>query len=358
MPEYLAPGVYIEELPTGTHPIEAVATSVVGFIGVSTQPGLLSAVTSTTEFERSAPADSTQYLRSAVHGFFQNGGTRCSIVWIAASDPIDAALAALSEERISILCCPDEQAFTNAAAMMVADCEQRKDRFCILQSPLSVIPHATHEPPVHSSYAAYYHPWLTVPGPDGNVTLTVPPSGHVAGIYARIDTNRGPWAVPADVLLGVRGLSQDIDETDAHTLTTRGINVLRNVPGRGIRIWGGRTTSADLEWKYVNIRRLFIFIEESLTRGLQWTVSEPQGIRLWETVRAVIENFLQGVWKAGALVGEKSEEAFFVRCDRTTMTQEDVDAGRLVALVGVSAVRPAEFVILRVTCQSTSPTGP
>src|SRR5262249_52558198 len=174
-----------------------VSTSVTRFIGVSAQPKVLSAVTSMREFEQSAAADSSLYLSSAVRGFFDNGGQQCSIAWIAATDPIEAALEALSRESASILSCPDENLFQDAAAAMTAHCEKRKDRFCILQSPQPAIPNATHESPVHSSYAAYYHPWITVTGPDGVTTQTVPPGGHVAGIYARTDLERGVWKAPA-----------------------------------------------------------------------------------------------------------------------------------------------------------------
>jgi phage tail sheath protein FI len=356
--EYLAPGVYIEEVPFGAHPIEGVSTGVTGFVGVSAQPKLLSGIASMREFEQSAAADSSPYLSSAVRGFFDNGGQRCSIAWIAATDPIEAALEALSGGPVSILCCPDQNVFPNAPGAMTAHCEKRKDRFCILQSPQPAMPNTTHEPPVHSSYAAYYHPWITVTGPDGVTTQTVPPGGHVAGIYARTDLERGVWKAPAGVTVNrAIALSQDIQGTDVDLLVGRGIDVLRNEPGHGIIVWAARTTSADQDWKYVNVRRLLIFIESSAQRGLQWVVFEPNASTRWEAVRASIESFLFGLWKSGGLIGQKPEEAYFVRCDRTTMTQDDIDNGRLIALVGVAPVRPAEFVIFRIMCQGDRPSN-
>jgi phage tail sheath protein FI len=236
---------------------------------------------------------------------------------------------------------------------MAAHCEQRKDRVCILQSPQPVMPDASHDVPVHSSYAAYFHPWVTVVGLDGAATVTVPPGGHVAGVYARVDSERGVWAAPAGVrLVGVTGLSQQLNSAETDVLSARGINLLRFFPGRGCEVWGARTTSQDPEWKYVNIRRLAIFIERSLGRGLEWAVFEPNGPTLWAAVRLRIEDFLLNSWRSGALAGRTPEEAFFVRCDETTMTQDDIDMGRFVVIVGVAAVRPAEFVRVRITGQT------
>src|SRR5262249_53848978 len=159
---------------------------------------------------------------------------------------------ALSPEPVSILCCPDEHAFANAARAMTGRCERRKDWFCILQSPQASIPTSTHAPPVQSTYAAYYYPWITVAAPGGAGQLVAPPCGHVAGVYARTDIERGVWTAPAGVALnGVTALSDDVHGSDADQLASRGIDVLRRVPGRGIVVWSARTTSADQDWKYV-----------------------------------------------------------------------------------------------------------
>jgi uncharacterized protein len=355
MPEYLAPGVYVEEVAFRAQTIEGVSTSTAGFVGVSRDRKLERLMTSFAEFERAAPADSTAYLTDAVKGFFDNGGRRCAVAWIAPADPIEAALAGLAEEPVSILCSPDEAALPNAAAAMAAHCEERKDRFCILQASQPVVVHEEHEPSVRSSYAAYYHPWLKI---DAAGTRLVPPCGHIAGLYARVDAQRGVWKAPSGERIdGAAGLSQEITTSTADLLVPRGIDVLRMDPSRGLVAWAARTTSTDPEWKYVNVRRLFIFVEESIEEGLQWVVSEPNGVALWESVRASIDRFLLGLWRSGALVGSTADEAYFLRCDRTTMTQDDIDNGRLVALVGVAPMRPAEFVIIRITVQSRRSPG-
>jgi uncharacterized protein len=357
MPEYRAPGVYIEEVAFGAHPIEGVSTSTAGFIGAADGPRLLSGITGFKDFEQAA-SGSSLYLSSAVRGFFDNGGQRCSVVLIAATDPVEDALEALSGEPVSILCCPDENVFSNAANVITEHCERRKDRFCILQSPQPTVPISTHQPPVRSSYAAYYHPWLIVPTPDRASSLAVPPGGHVAGVYARTDIQRGVWKAPAGARIErVTALSENITSSDVGLLVDRGIDVLRNEPIRGIVVWAARTTSSDQDWKYVNIRRLFIFLEHSIDRGLRWVIFEPNGVALWEIVRRAIDAFLLGVWKSGALIGQTVDEAYFVHCDRTTMSQDDIDNGRLVALVGVAPLRPAEFVILRITCLLQDATG-
>jgi hypothetical protein len=353
MPEYLAPGVYIEELPAQLHSIQGVSTSIVGFVGVGQQASGAVAITSFAEFERAIGSSARGNLPIAVKGFFENGGTRCYVALIAPTDALQAGLDVLAPEDISILCCPDENRFANAAAVMAAHCEQRKDRVCILQSPQPVMPDATHDVPVHSSYAAYCYPWLTVAGLDGVTSVTVPPGGHVAGIYAHVDSQKGVWVAPAGVrLIGVTGLSQQISSAESDLLSARGINVLRFFPGQGYEVWGARTTSQDLDWKYVNVRRLAIFVERSLSQGLQWAVFEPNGPTLWAAVRLRIEDFFLNVWRSGGLMGRRPEEAFFVRCDNTTMTQTDIDLVRFVVIVGLAPVRPAEFVILRITGQT------
>ena len=188
----------------------------------------------------------------------------------------------------------------------------------------------------------------------------VPPCGHVAGIYARVDVERGVHKAPAnEVVRGiVRQRLQSGEEPLSHTLSKhqqdilnpRGINVIRDFrsKGRGIRVWGARTMSSDAEWKYVNVRRLFIFLVQSIDRGTQWVVFEPNDEATWAAVRRAVENFLVTVWRTGALLGTTPDEAFFVKCDRTTMTQDDIDNGRLICLIGIAPVKPAEFVIVRI----------
>ena len=208
---------------------------------------------------------------------------------------------------------------------------------------------------IDSTYAALYYPWITIGNPVAATDplqpteINVPPSGAVCGIYARTDIERGVWKAPAnETITGAIGLERDVRFGEQEILNPLGINCVRALPNRGIRVWGARTISSDPEWKYVNVRRYFLYLEASIDRGTQWAVFEPNGEALWANVRSTVSDFLYNEWVSGALLGTKPEEAFFVRCDRTTMTQNDLDNGRLVCLVGVAALKPAEFVIFRI----------
>jgi uncharacterized protein len=200
-----------------------------------------------------------------------------------------------------------------------------------------------------SSYAALYYPWVHVLDPISRMEIDLPPSGFVAGIYARNDVNRAVFKAPAnEVVTGALGFETLLDTGQQEVLNPLGINCFRFFEGRGFRLWGARTISSDPEWKYVNLRRYFAYLEHSIDRGTQWAVFEPNGEMLWANVRRTVVDFLFNEWVMGALLGDKPEQAFFVKCDRSTMTQNDLDNGRLVCLVGVAALRPAEFVIFRV----------
>jgi len=200
-----------------------------------------------------------------------------------------------------------------------------------------------------SKYAAFYYPWIRVLDPVTQTEIYLPPSGFIAGIYARNDVERAVFKAPANEVVGLAiGLEQPINKAQQEVLNPEGINCIRFFEGRGFRVWGARTTSSDPEWKYVNLRRYFAYLERSIDRGTQWAVFEPNGDALWANVRQTIQDFLFNEWVTGALLGEKPEKAYFVRCDRSTMTQNDLDNGRLVCLIGVAVVRPAEFVIFRI----------
>ncbi|MBQ0826634.1 phage tail sheath family protein [Streptomyces tagetis] len=207
-----------------------------------------------------------------------------------------------------------------------------------------------------SSYAALYHPWIETLDPNespeqGSLPgkLLLPPSGFVAGIYARSDITRGVHKAPAnEVVLGLTRFEANINTGRQQVLNPEGINALRFFPGRGNRVWGARTLSSDPEWKYVNVRRFFILLEHSIDKATQWAVFEPNGPDLWQKIVRAVEDFLDLQWRNGALLGATRAQAYFVRCDRTTMTQNDLDNGRLICLVGVAPVRPAEFVIFRI----------
>ena len=209
---------------------------------------------------------------------------------------------------------------------------------------------------VDSKYAALYFPWVVVANPlarpdAGNIPgeLACPPSGFVCGIYARNDVERGVHKAPAnEVVRGAVRFETEINFAQQGILNPIGVNCLRFFPGRGYRVWGGRTISSDPEWKYVNVRRYFNYLERSIDRGTQWAVFEPNGERLWANIRETVSSFLYNEWFNGALLGATPKEAFFVRCDRSTMTQNDLDNGRLICLIGVAVLKPAEFVIFRI----------
>lgn len=202
---------------------------------------------------------------------------------------------------------------------------------------------------IDSKYAAFYYPWVRVLDPVTQQEIHLPPSGFVAGIYARNDVERAVYKAPANEVVRLAiGFEKTLNKAQQEVLNPEGINCFRFFEGRGFRLWGARTTSSDPEWKYVNLRRYFAYIERSIDRGTQWAVFEPNGEALWSNVRQTIQDFLYNEWVSGALLGEKPEKAYFVRCDRSTMTQNDLDNGRLVCLVGVAVVKPAEFVIFRI----------
>jgi phage tail sheath protein FI len=200
-----------------------------------------------------------------------------------------------------------------------------------------------------SNYAAFYYPWIRILDPVTGLVNFIPPSGVVAGIYARNDVDRAVYKAPANEVVNVSiGFERLLSKSQQEVLNPEGINCFRYFYGRGYRLWGARMMSSDSEWKYVNLRRYFAFLEHSIDRGTQWAVFEPNGERLWASVRGTIDDFLLDQWQSGALLGDKPEKAYFVRCDRSTMTQNDLDNGRLVCQIGVAPLRPAEFVIFRI----------
>ena len=488
MPEYLAPGVYIEEISIGAKPIEGVSTSTAGFLGQTERgPVGLRLVTSFGQYQALYGGFiEGKYLAYAVDGFFRNGGQRCyigriegkdetgqkaasatlkkdqnpvitvsalgpgdwggriaikvenaglkdinsdlfllkvaywkespdtplndekatileeydnlspiasssdyylnrinnisNLVTLAANDagrpdnveysiltggasfeiklgdyqgieePISrTGLAAFKEkEDISIVCIPDENSIDGLSSALVTHCEEM-NRFAICQAKLLAGPIGDLHHGMDSKYAAFYYPWIEIIDPVTNLKKLIPPGGHMAGVYARSDSERGVHKAPAnEVLRGAVDLQINLTKKEQDTLNPRGVNCIRSFVGRGIRVWGARTTSSDPAWKYLNVRRLFSYIEKSIDRGTQWVVFEPSDEKLWARVRQTISQFLVGVWRDGALMGTTQDEAFFVKCDRTTMTQDDIDNGRLIILIGIAPVKPAEFVIFRI----------
>ena len=371
----MSPGVYIEEVETGAKPIEGVSTSTAGMVGL-TQKGPLNQptlVTSFSEFQRlfggylDISHGDYRFLPHAVEGFFQNGGKRVYINRVAATDGMisdetiigkDSAepnqrtglWAFKGVDEIKILAIPNgtNQKIQNA---MIKHCENLKNCFAVLDpKKCATLDEIRNQRSLYNSaYAALYYPWIKIRHPDTEEILSIPPSGHICGIYARTDLQRGVHKAPAnEVIEGVLGPEQQIPKAQQDMLNPFGVNCLQEFSGRGFRVWGARTTSNDSLWKYINLRRLFLYLEESIEKGTQWVVFEPNNQKLWAKVNQTISQFLTSVWKDGALMGTTQEQAFFVKCDRNTMTQDDIDNGRLIMLIGVAPVKPAEFVVFRI----------
>ena len=235
--------------------------------------------------------------------------------------------------------------------LLISHAERMKYRIAVVDSgnEQSLSQVRDFKAKLDSKYAAFYYPWVRVLDPITRREIHLPPSGFVAGIYARNDIERAVYKAPANEVVRLAiGFETLLNKSQQDVLNPEGINAFRFFEGRGYRLWGARTTSSDPEWKYVNLRRYFAYLEHSIDRGTQWAVFEPNGELLWAGVRRTVEDFLLNEWQAGALLGDKPERAFFVKCDRSTMTQNDLDNGRLVCLIGVVALRPAEFVIFRI----------
>ena len=274
-------------------------------------------------------------------------------------------LGVLAEiEDIAIVALPGGAAYDNpelcqlAGSLLIAHADRMKYRIAVVDAPRasSITEVRAFRGKFDSTRAAMYHPWIEVFDPLQRAAqgapprrILLPPSGFVTGIYARNDVTRGVFKAPAnEVVQGLTRFEANINTPRNDVLNPEGINALRFFPGRGNRVWGARTMSSDPEWMYVNVRRLFNYLEHSIDRAMQYAVFEPNNERLWASIRQSVEDFLYQQWLAGALLGSKPEEAFFVRCDRTTMTQNDLDNGRLVCLIGVAPTKPAEFVIFRI----------
>ncbi len=261
-------------------------------------------------------------------------------------------------DEIAILYAPDVNIMEDVqkAAMvdsLLSHCEALKDRFAVLDIPrgsADITGLSISSAPLRPSlYGAVYYPWIKVMDPLTQRQKLVPPGGYMAGIYARTDNERGVHKAPANALVrGALDVEFPITKGEQDLLNPRNINCIRFFQGQGILVWGGRTISDNTLWKYINVRRLFIYVEESIQKGTQWVVFEPNDERLWSRVIQTISQFLTGVWHDGALMGATPAEAFFIICDRTTMTQDDIDNGRLICKIGIAPVKPAEFVIFRI----------
>jgi hypothetical protein len=386
MPDYRSPGVFVEEVPSSTSPIQGAGTSTAGFIGLYGLPATLTLpfteasklaadgqvvlCTNFTEFTNhfggfATPKsfddeDRHSHLVHAVYGFFNNGGTRCFVTRVKDTAALDGALKSFEAiDELSIVALPGATASADVDKLLT-HCALMQDRVAVLDAPETG---PDKEAPAfgtlpQSHFAAYYHPWLQVFDPEVVAdTATgkkgahrfVPPSGHIAGIYARVDATRGVHKAPAnEPVRGALGLRWPVSTRIQDGLNEKGVNCIREVNG-SIRVWGARTLAGPThrEFTYLNVRRLFSYLYDSLRAGLQWTVFEPNNPDLWARITRNTTSFLTTVWASGALFGNTPEEAFYVKCDAETNPPEQRELGRVITEIGVAIVRPAEFVVIR-----------
>jgi len=366
--ENKAPGVYIEEIqPTG--PIAGVGTSTVAFIGPVVKvladaefnkPVKVTNWTQyTTNFGEYAEAKNV-HLPYAVRGFFENGGSVAYIVPI--KDKYDAALDSLTRvDDVSLLCIPG-QIDVAVQVAVITHCAKMQDRFAILDAPQDPAPLKADGPlgklragvTSREGYAALYYPWIKISDPKPAAgqpagLLAVPPSGHLAGIYARSDGQRGVHKAPAnEIIRSALALDFLLNDDEQGDLNRRGINALRVFPGGPPVVWGARTTTDGTPWRYINVRRLFMYVEESIQEGIRWAVFEPNDLALWKKLDRTITEFLTRVWQAGALFGKTAKEAFYVRIDAELNPEAVRALGQIIIEIGMAPVRPAEFVVVRI----------
>lgn len=410
MPTYMAPDIYIEEVAGGARPIQAVGTSTAGFVGEAPAPAQhlneAIAVNNWSQFVREFTSEESKStpLSHAVYGFFQNGGSRCFVVNVGAGGLLAGGgrnrvgLEVLEQvDEVAIVAAPG---YTDPASYeaILAHCEKLQDRVGILDAPENVeditrltqvatakatskakaspspatgatgsgpaAPGATGTPAGASTsgglrprqsdggYATFYFPWITVRDPFSPTDLVnVPPSGHLAGIWARTDALRGVHKAPAnEPIRGALDLTYTLTRDEQGVLNQSGINCIRLFAREGIRVWGARTIAdGSGEWRYLNVRRLFNMIEKSIGTSTRWIVFEPNDRTLWKSIRRDISAFLTRVWRDGALMGRTPQEAFFVKCDEETNPPESIDAGMVVTLIGIAPVKPAEFIVFRIS---------
>jgi uncharacterized protein len=309
-----------------------------------------------------------QRLAHAVYGFFNNGGSRCYVARVTAEVDLDAVLTAFAAlDEIALICAPGQESDA-VRDKIVTHCAAMGDRFAIFDGPqlassLDTLTHiAADSPPgvmpKKTDLAAWYYPWVKVFDPGAQLTdpnsqgeIAVPPSGHIAGIYARVDAERGVFKSPAnEVIRGALDVTHQLSKNDQNDLNPKGVNCLR-VLNDNIYVWGARTVggAANADLKYVSVRRTLLFLRESIEQGTQWAVFEPNTPALWAKISRNVTAFLTTAWRAGALFGTTAEEAFFVKCDAETNSSELREQGQVVTEIGVAIARPAEFVIFRIS---------
>ena len=408
MPQYLSPGVYVEYVPPASLPLAGVATSVAGFIGVvdnnvtmPPQPGkfqprtddngdpvlddngqpildpipytvadpnIPELITSWEQFKNKFGDFQTgnATLAHAVYGFFFNGGSRCYVLRVATAAELDNPAEELEQfepvDEITIVAIPGAVTDVQHTAI-IAHCVKMEDRVAILDGNKDADPDNISgirpvAPSKEASYAALYYPWIKVSNPlsqnQEDQKIDIPPSGHIAGIYARNDSTRGVYKAPANEgIVNALDISRSISKAQQDGLNPESINVIRSFKG-AIKVWGARTMAddANADFRYVSTRRYFNYLRESIDEGTQFAVFEPNDLGLWERIKRTVGGFLLNEWRDGALFGETPDKAFFVKCDAETNPKEVRELGQVVTLIGVAIVKPAEFVIFRI--QQTS----
>jgi hypothetical protein len=420
MTEYFAPGVYVNEVPSGPRPISAVGTSTAAFLGVAPQRGAhlgeAVPIDNWTQFviEYVGNATTGTDLSSAVYGFFANGGGRCYVVNLGATGSLEGTasqpgglqlLEAIDE--VDIVAAPGYHDVASYEALL-GHCEApgQQDRVAILDPPSGLgrpdidrLTQVAQEPPPDPTpaptpvpdppsaavegdpgargggdgpspgaadqgglrprqsdggYGAFYFPWFRIRCPVSGREISAPPSGHMAGVWARTDSSRGVHKAPAnESLVGALSLEYQVSRTEQESLNPAGVNCIRFFPAEGIRVWGARTLADPAsEWRYINVRRLTNMLKESIADGTRWIVFEPNSDQLWNEIRRDVSAFLTRVWQDGALVGTTANDAFFVKCDGETNPAEIQDTGQVVTVIGIAPVKPAEFVVFNLM-QST-----
>ncbi|MDR2132013.1 MAG: phage tail sheath family protein [Clostridiales Family XIII bacterium] len=268
-------------------------------------------------------------------------------------------LQAFVENNVASLLLAPGITIPEVIASLAAYCEREKNCFAILDVPRELIKTGDiieYRNLIDSTYAAFYHPWIQVFDRETKKPAFLPPSGAVAGVFSRTDVSRGVHKAPANEIISCTGLSIGYTAGEQDILNPAGVNLIRALPGQGIRIWGARTASSNAAFKYVNVRRLFIFVEQSIKAATNWVVFEPNNSSLWARIQVTISAFLETLFRSGMLAGETADEAFFVEIGPTTMSQDDILNGRLICNIGIAPSRPAEFVIFRLT-QYTAESG-
>jgi phage tail sheath protein FI len=406
LPNYQTPGVYVEEIESGSKPIEAGATNIVGFLGVAEKGPVNEAVlvTNWTQYTKIFGGLHTGgWMAHGVYQFFQNGGTKAYInnlkeippksgnevspkagkgktdqekteqekaeqveKPVKIENPNDVAKLIIGTDGgvgkktglylfdtipdIGLVAAPG---VTDPAAQdaILTHCEKNRFRFAVLDSPEELEKGIDTMPmPRDSMMGGYYFPWVEMYDPVADKNVFAPPSGGVCGIYSRVDSTRGVHKAPAnEIFRTALGLKYKLTDAEQELLNPKGINCIRDFPGRGIRIWGARTISSNPEWRYINVRRLFCMVEQAIQNGTNWVVFEPNTRDLWKKIMRNITSFLLNVWRSGALFGDSPEEAFYVRCDDELNPPESIDAGYVIVELGLAPAKPAEFVVFRVS---------